>query len=213
MEERFQRYRGKVRLLYTYVREAHPNPARAPCGATEDLGWEHASGNTRTRAERARWLGKDRNLDFPWIIDNQTGDPTYIEPIVNTFQADVSMPGAANIRGAHSSHWVTDMVISNLEEVEVTATVELFERDGGGAAVDTIDLAIAPGQSLLIRDALTTLFSSEGAATLAIHGSRGLMAVGRTYNDTPSGTFGQLVPGVDISADGVLRRGTVGHLL
>ena len=503
MEERFQRYRGKVRLLYTYVREAHPNPARAPCGSTEDLGWEHASGNTRSRAERAqraRWLGKDRNLDFPWIIDdlddtmfwelwpygfyvgwlidcdgtvllhepwgwatsntqwcdlpladfddldafleaylvspppcyrgvvgdpqvsvvpavahtrgaagsrwvtdlsaanpgddeanltihvqrwqtdkndpeprhwrlpagqsielrdvlasafaidgaatlriesdrpvvtvsrtyndtpegtygqfvralplnhaigeevdghllmleesprfrtnigvtslsdhevsaeieiiaadgaslgatvltlpprgaiqrfrmirdfteaavegaratvrvltpdgrvmayatvidNQTGDPTYIEPIVNTFQADMSMSGAANIRGANSSHWVTDMVISNLEEVGVTVTVERFVRDGGGDPDGTVDLALAPGQSLLIRDALTTLFSSEGAAALAIHGSRGLTAVGRTYNDTPSGTFGQLVPGVDISADGVLRRGTVGHLL
>jgi hypothetical protein len=503
VEERFQRYRGKVRLLSMYVREAHPNPARAPCGSTADLGWEHASGNTRSKAERAqraRWLGKDRNLNFPWIIDdmddtmfwefwpfgfyvgwlidcdgtvllhepwgwatsntqwcdlpladfddldafleaylaspppcyrgvvdgprvsvvpaaahtrgvagsrwvtdlsvanpgddeanvtihvqrwqadksnpeprhwslpagqsfelddvlasafaidgaatlrvesdrpvvtvsrtyndtpdgtygqfvralplsyaigdeiaghllmleesprfrtnigvtslsdhevsveveivaadgaslgvtvftlpprgaiqrfrmirdfteaavegaratvrvltpdgrvmayatvidNQTGDPTYIEPIVNTFQADVSMPGAANIRGVKSSHWVTDMIISNLEEVEVTATVELFERDGGGAATDTVDLAIARGQSLLIRDALTTLFSSEGAAALAIHGSRGLTAVGRTYNDTPSGTFGQLVPGVDISADAVLRRGTVGHLL
>ena len=503
MEARFQRYRGKVRLLYTYVREAHPNPARAPCGATEDLGWEHASDNTRSRAERAqraRWLGKDFNLNFPWIIDdiddtmffefwpygfyvgwlidcdgtvllhepwgwatsnsqwcdlpladfddldafleaylaspppcfrgvvdgpqvsvvpaaahtkgaghtqwvtdlsvanpgddeanvtvhvqrwqadksnpepkhwslpagqsfelddvlasafaidgaatlrvesdrpvvtvsrtyndtpdgtygqfvralplghalgdevvghllmleenprfrtnigvtslsdqevsveveifaadgaslgatvltlpprgaiqrfrmirdftksavegaraavrvvtpdgrvmayatvidNQTGDPTYIEPIVNTFQADVSMSGAANIRGVNSSHWVTDMVISNLEDVEVTATVERFERDGDGTAADTVDLALAPGQSLLIRDALKTLFDSEGAAALAIHGSRGLMAVGRTYNDTPSGTFGQLVPGLDITADAVLRPGMVGHLL
>ena len=503
MEARFQRYRGKVRLLYTYVREAHPNPARAPCGSTEDLGWEHASGNTRSKAERAqraRWLGKDRNLNFPWIIDdiddtmffelwpygfyvgwlidcdgtvllhepwgwatsqtqwcdlpladfnnldaflesylaspppcyrgvvdgpkvsvvpaaahakgaartqwvtdlsianpgddeanvtihvqrwqpdattpeprqwrlpagqslelddvlvsafaidgaatlrvesdrpvvtvsrtyndtpdgtygqfvralplghaigdevvghllmleesprfrtnigvtslsnhevsveieivtadgaslgatvltlpprgaiqrlrmirdftksavegaratvraltpdgrvmayatvidNQTGDPTYIEPIVNTFQADVSMPGAANIRGVNSSHWVTDMVISNLEDVEVMATIERFDRDGVGAANDTVDLALAPGQSLLIRDALKTLFDSEGAAALAIHGSRGLMAAGRTYNDTPSGTFGQLVPGLDITADAVLRPGMVGHLL
>jgi hypothetical protein len=503
VEERFQRYRGKVRLLYTYVREAHPNPARAPCGSTEELGWEHASGTTRSRAERAqraRWLAKDFNLNFPWIIDdlddtmffefwphgfyvgwlidcdgtvllhepwgwatsntqwcglpladfddldaflesylaspppcyrgvvdgpqvsvvpavahtkgaartqwvtdlsianpgdneanvtihvqrwqpdattpepghwhlpagqsielgdvlasafsidgaatllvesdspvvtvsrtyndtpdgtygqfvralplshaigdevtghllmleeslrfrtnigvtslsdhevsveveivaadgsslgatvltlpprggiqrlrmirdftkstvegaratvrvvtpdgrvmayatvidNQTGDPTYIEPIVNTFQADVSMPGAANIRGVNSSHWVTDMVISNLDDVEVTATVELFERDGDGAPADTADLAVAPGQSLLIRDVLRALFASEGAAALAVHGSRGLTAVGRTYNDTPSGTFGQLVPGVDVSADRVLRRGTVGHLL
>jgi hypothetical protein len=504
VEARFQRYRGKVRLLYTYVREAHPNPARAPCGSTEDLGWEHASGNTRSRAERAqraRWLGKDRNLSFPWIIDdindtmfwelwpygfyvdwlidcdwkvllhepwgwatthtqwcdlpladfddldafleaylaspppcyrgvvdaprvsvvpvaahsrgaagsrwvtdlsvanpgddeahvtihvhrwqadksdpeprqwslparqslelddvlasafaidgaatlrvesdrpvvtvsrtyndtpdgtygqfvralplghaigdevaghllmleesprfrtnvgvtslsdhevsveveivaangaslgatvltlpprgaiqrfrmirdftksavegaratvrvltpdgrvmayatvidNRTGDPTYIEPIVNTFQADMRMPGAAKIRGANDSRWVTDMVVSNLEDVEVTATVELFERDtSGGGADGTVDLALAPGQSLLILDVLTTLFSSEGAAAIAIHGSRGLAAVGRTYNDTPSGTFGQFVPGLDISADGALRRGTVGHLL
>jgi hypothetical protein len=152
-------------------------------------------------------------MAYATVIDNRTGDPTYIEPIVNTFQADVSMPGAANIRGVNASHWVTDMVISNLEDVEVTATVERFQRSKSNAATDTTELTLAPGQSLLIRDALTTLFSSTGAATLAIHGSRGLTAVGRTYNDTPSGTFGQLVPGLDISADGVLRRGMVGHLL
>jgi len=154
-----------------------------------------------------------RVMAYATVIDNQTGDPTYIEPIVNTYQADVNMPGAANIKGANSSHWVTDMVISNLDDEEVTATVERFVRDGGGAPAGTVDLALAPGQSLLIRDALATLFSSKGAATLAIHASRGLAVMGRTYNDTPSGTFGQLVPGFDISADRILRPGMVGHLL
>ena len=154
-----------------------------------------------------------RVMAYATVIDNTTGDPTYIEPIVNTYQADVNLPGVANIRGANSSHWMTDIVISNLDEVEATATVERFVRDGGGVPAGTVDLAIAPGQSLLIRDALTTLFSSKGAATLAIHASRGLAAIGRTYNDTPNGTFGQLVPGFDISADRVLRPGSVGHLL
>ncbi|MBD3855778.1 MAG: hypothetical protein IFK92_04455, partial [Acidobacteria bacterium] len=154
-----------------------------------------------------------RIMAYATVIDNKTGDPTYIEPIVNTYKADMNMPGAANIRGANSSHWVTDMVISNLDESEITATVDRFERDGDGAPADTVDLSLAPGQSLLVRDALTTLFSSKGAATLAIHASRGLAAVGRTYNDTPSGTYGQLVPGLDISADRILRPGSVGHLL
>jgi len=154
-----------------------------------------------------------RVMAYATVIDNQTGDPTYIEPILNTYQADMNMPGAANLQGANSSHWVTDMVLSNLEDVEVTATIERFERDGDGTPADTVDLSLEPGQSLLIRDALTTLFASNGAATLAIHASRGLVAVGRTYNDTPSGTFGQLAPGLDISADRILRPGTVGHLL
>jgi len=152
-------------------------------------------------------------MAYATVIDNDTGDPTYIEPIVNTFQANVSMPGAAKIRGANSSNWVTDMVISNLEEVEVTATVEQFQRSKSNSSTETTELTLAPGQSLVIRDALKTLFGSEGAAALAIHGSRGLMAIGRTYNDTPSGTFGQLVPGLDVTGDAVLRPGMVGHLL
>jgi hypothetical protein len=156
---------------------------------------------------------ESRVMAYATVIDNTTGDPTYIEPIVNTYQADVNMPGAANIKGADSSHWVTDMVISNLDEVEATATIERFVRNGGGAPAGTVELELAPGESLLIRDVLATLFSSKGAATLAIHASRGLAAIGRTYNDTPSGTFGQLVPGFDISADRILRPGMVGHLL
>ena len=152
-------------------------------------------------------------MAYATVIDNQTSDPTYIEAVVNPFQANVNMPGAAKIRGANSSSWVTDMVVSNLEAVQVTATVELFERDGDTAPSDTAVLEVAPGQTLLIRDALTSLFAAEGAATLSIHASRGLMTVGRTYNDTPSGSFGQIVPGLDLTADSVLRHGTVGHLL
>ena len=56
-----------------YVREAHPVPESAPCGSTVDMGWSHASANTRSsaeRAQRARWLANDFNLNFPWIIDD-----------------------------------------------------------------------------------------------------------------------------------------------
>lgn len=73
MEERFQRYRDRVQIVYMYVREAHPNPDRAPCGSTQSLGWTHPSAVTLSKAERAqraRWLSKDRDLSFPWIIDD-----------------------------------------------------------------------------------------------------------------------------------------------
>ena len=72
MEELRQRYEGQVRFLYGYVFEAHPNPATAPCGSTEGLGWNHPSRNTRSlqeRAQRTRWLSTDFDLEFPWIID------------------------------------------------------------------------------------------------------------------------------------------------
>lgn len=154
-----------------------------------------------------------RVMAWASVIDTTTGDPTTVEPIVNPLQADLSVPGAANVRGENSTRWVTDMVVCNLENVEVTATVERFQRNTSSTDSDTTELTLAPGQSLLVRDALETLFDARGAAVLSIHASRGVIAAGRTYNDTPSGTLGQLVPGLDVSGDAVLRPGMVGHLL
>ena len=59
-----------------YVHEAHPNPDTAPCGSTEELGWNHPSWNTTSlghRAQRARWLKEDFDLNFPWIMDTMNG--------------------------------------------------------------------------------------------------------------------------------------------
>jgi len=154
-----------------------------------------------------------RIMAYASVIDNQTNDPTYVEPIVNAFQQDLNLPAAAKVRGAGSSNWVTDIVVSNLESTTVTASVERWQRDHSGGYPDTAELVLAPQQSFVIRDVLTTLFATDGAAALTVHGSRGLMAVGRTYNDTPSGSFGHSLPGLDVTGDNLLRGGQVGHLL
>ena len=76
MEDVARSYEGQVRFLYMYIREAHPDPERAPCGPTEELGWRHPSFNTVSqehRAQRARWLKQDFDLNFPWIIDFMDG--------------------------------------------------------------------------------------------------------------------------------------------
>ena len=49
-----QNFGQNVSFLYNYIREAHPNPETAPCGPTEELGWEHPSWNTNSIDERAR---------------------------------------------------------------------------------------------------------------------------------------------------------------
>jgi len=154
-----------------------------------------------------------RVMAYASVIDNQTNDPTYVEPIVNIFQQDLNLPATAKLQGAGSSNWVTDIVVTNLEGTTVTASVDRWQRDHSGGDPDSAELVLAPRQSLVLRDVLKTLFATDGAAALTVHGSRGLMAVGRTYNDTPSGSFGHSLPGLDITGDQLLRGGQVGHLL
>ena len=117
------------------------------------------------------------------------------------------------MRGAGSSNWVTDIVVTNLEGTTVTASIERWQRDNDGGDPDTAELTLAPRQSLVVRDVLASLFAADGAAALTVHGSRGLMAVGRTYNDTLSGSFGHSLPGLDITGDHLLCGGQVGHLM
>jgi len=154
-----------------------------------------------------------RVMAYAAINDNRTGDPTYVEPLLNTYQVDIRIPGAARLTGSNESNWVTDVVLTNAENAAVTATVSKFDRGEEKTTTAGQDLTLEPGESLLIRDVLTTLFQTGGAATIAIHGSRGLMAVGRTYNDVADGTYGQFVPGLDVTANSVLKGGEVGHLL
>ncbi len=154
-----------------------------------------------------------RGLAYASVIDNDTNDPTSIEPIVSPFQQELSLAAAAKVQGANSSNWVTDIFISNLERSPVTAMVDRWQRDHDGGGPETTELTLAPGQSLLVRDVLGSLFAANGAAALTVRGSRGLMAAGRTYNDTSSGSFGHFLPGLDVTGDSLLRSFQVGHLL
>jgi hypothetical protein len=154
-----------------------------------------------------------RIMAYASVIDNRSNDPTYVEPIVNSFQQDLNLPATAKIRGANSTNWVTDIVVTNVETAAVTAVVERWQRNHSGGDPETADLVLAPGESLVVGDVLKTLFAADGAAALTIRGSRGLMAVGRTFNDTQTGSFGHTLPGLDVTGDELLRPGQIGHLL
>ena len=231
-------------------------------------------GVTLSRAEcaqRARWLSKDLDLSFPWIIDDVDdrwlstywpygfyvgwlidcdgkvllqepwgwatpetqwcGLPLasfdflgafldgYLENPPPCYRGVVEGPqvsvvaAAAHTKGAGGSQWVTDLSIANPGDVETEVTVHVQRWQTDAINPETRSWSLTAGHSIELRDVLASEFAIDGNATLRIASDRPVVTVSRTYNDTPSGTFGQLVPGFDISADRILRPGTVGHLL
>ncbi len=151
-------------------------------------------------------------VPYASVVDAASGDPTFVEARLNTHAIDVVVPAAARAGGANGTLWRSDVLIHNARPEPVELTVSRWDRDADNRDAETASLTVAAGRSLPIADVLDTLFGTGGAAALAIHGSDGLMATSRTFNDAASGTFGQLIPGLDPSDDTTIRPARPGHL-
>ena len=164
------------------------------------------------RAEVRVLTPNGRVVAYASVVDNASGDPTFVETRLNTHAIDIVIPAAARLAGANRTQWASDLLLHNARSRQVQATVRRLVRDADNSDAESVQLDVPAGQSLLLGDVIDTLFADTGAAALAITGSDGLMASSRTFNDAESGTFGQLVPGLDITDDSTLRPGRLGHL-
>jgi len=167
---------------------------------------------TGFRAEVRVLTPEGRVVAYASVVDNSSGDPTFVDTRLNTHAIDIVIPAAARLAGANQTQWASDLLIHNARSHQVQTTVRRWVRDADNSEPDSVQLEIPAGRSLLLGDVIDTLFADTGAAALSITGSDGLMASSRTFNDADSGTFGQLVPGLDITDDSTLRPGRLGHL-
>jgi hypothetical protein len=75
--------------------------------------------------------------------------------------------------------------------------VALLRRDEDNSSPDTRTVNLGPGVSVRHADALASLFGFVGAATLRITPFGGqLLAVTRTYDDAPGGSYRQFIEGL-----------------
>ena len=164
------------------------------------------------RAEVRVLTPEGRVMAYGSVVDNISGDPTFIDTRLNTHAIDIVIPAAARLAGANGTQWASDLLLHNARTHPVQATVRRWNRDEDNLDSESVQLDLPAGESRLLEDVFETLFADTGAAALAITATDGLMATSRTFNDAASGTFGQLVPGMDPSDDTTLRPGRLGHL-
>ncbi len=152
-------------------------------------------------------------LAYASVVDNTSGDPTFIEPRLNTYAVDMVLAGTASRPGANNTLWRTDLSLVNLFVAPAVATLELRTLNGNRAGQEKVEISLEPGATVVLRDVVAEFFASDRAGTVTVSGTEGLSAIGRTFNDAEdAGTFGQLVPGIDVTGDRVLRPGMTGHL-
>ncbi|MEX1312356.1 MAG: S8 family serine peptidase, partial [Candidatus Sulfomarinibacteraceae bacterium] len=146
------------------------------------------------------------------VVDNLSGDPTTI-PMAPIAQAKADgdlrymVAGIAETGGANQTRWKSNLALVNLSGG--AATADLIYRFDGGSETSTVTLA--DGELREFANAAADLFAtpnSAGAVDVAADGS--LVVTARTFNDSPDGTFGQFLPGLDASA--ALTPGDDGYL-
>ncbi len=256
MEENKQNFGQSVNFLYNYIKEAHPNPETAPCGPTEELGWEHPSWNTSSieeRAQRARWLKTDFDLTFPFIIDTMDNEmmATYRGSrfysgwvldcdgiVVNqevwgwatpatqwcgllladnnalttmltqyVFEPSICfddgpaekvvriVPAVSRVGGFNGTSWLSDLVLANPHEIALTILLRLR---GLGDQEPSHSVTLEAGASVVLQDVVGSVFETEGTGSLWIEADRSVIAMTRLANVGPDGAFGQMLRGLPL---------------
>lgn len=135
------------------------------------------------------------------VIDNRTGDPVCVVRVAVGNSGDpLYVPGTAHVTGVGGSNWRTDLELHNSGSIQATYTIALLKRDQANSNPETRSYGLSAGSAIRYNDIVGSMFGYSGAATLRITPTSGsLMATSRTYNDQPSGTYGQFVPGFSSS--------------
>lgn len=114
----------------------------------------------------------------------------------STAEQELFVPTGAHLKGFNNVNWRTDLEVHNPGTKQVTYQLALLLRDqDNGTPIYKTAFTLDPGVSARYNDLLFTVFGFSGAAALRITPVIGSFIVtSRTYNQLPSGTFGQSVP-------------------
>ncbi len=114
-------------------------------------------------------------------------------------RATIYVPSLAHSAGVPPTFWKTRLEIHNRGTVQARYTLALLKRDQDNSSPQTADFQLDPGKSVVYTDALSSLFGYTGSAALrATVMSGNLVVTANTYNDQPTGTFGQYIPGFEV---------------
>ncbi len=156
------------------------------------------------------------------VLDNRTSDPTYVAASrVDPYPApaELYVPFAAAGPASADSRWKTTLRISNLDRsIEQPLTVGWFPEGGAGGAPKQAAIVIPPGAIVDFDDAVASLFGETGFGALSItyppdSTRRAIEVTSRTFVDSGTGTVGELVSAVPLSAAVGVGDGRVTSLL
>jgi len=143
-----------------------------------------------------RQTSKDGSFSgYASVVDEQTGDPTYLGPTsIGRVGDPLWIPALAHTDGVGGAEWRTDLILFNPGTGDLITRVELLGPDGVMAETT---VHVPDGWVRSFPDVVADLLESDGAGALRISPILGLvMATTRTYATAIDGSFGQGIPGV-----------------
>jgi len=139
---------------------------------------------------------------------------TYPDSPAHPYPGDFTyiVPAVAHTPGANGTSWVSELFPYNGSDTEATVSLYFLQADTDSTGAQGHRLHIPPHAALKLEDVVSVLFGHTHTSGAVIIGSdRPLVITSRTYNDTPSGTFGQFVAGVPL--DEATRQGQTARLI
>jgi hypothetical protein len=109
------------------------------------------------------------------------------------------LPAGAHATGNAGTNWRTDLEVHNPGAAQARFTLELLKREVDNSTPQSASFTLDGGQCTRFLDVLGSSavgFQLSGAGTIRITPEGdSILATSRTYNDQPTGTFGQFIPG------------------
>ena len=122
------------------------------------------------------------------------------------------VPTAAHLGGLLGTVWRSDLEVHNRGAQQVGFTVELLKHGHDNSSPEAVAFSLAPGVSARYVDVLDGLFQYEGSAGLRVTATGGdLVVASTTYNDAPTGRYGQYIPALTL--DDAIVQGQEAHLV
>lgn len=139
--------------------------------------------------------GAARVVAYGSVVDNVSGDPIYI-PAVRPDTSLQLVPAAFRVDGDRSTHWRSDLWLTNPSADSIAAHVSFHDR--GGVVLGQAPMILPAGGSVALRDVIATpLRLGDAAGSLTIASDRPLLATTRSWTPGASGSFGQFIPAFD----------------
>jgi hypothetical protein len=133
------------------------------------------------------------------VIDERTGDPTFLGPTgVGRVADPLWIPAAARTAGVGGADWRTDLTLVNPGSGDLIVEIVLV-GENGPVATDVVH--VPDGWVIRLADVVADALGSDGTGALRLTPRQGLvMATSRTFATTSGGSYGQGIPGVPASA-------------
>jgi hypothetical protein len=136
-----------------------------------------------------------RFLTYASVVDNATGDPTYITPVQPMTANGGCITATAHASGVGDTEWRSTLQLHADDSGAADCTISLLPRDQPNPSPLTQVVTVDAGSSLRYEDVLDSLFGFSGTAALLIEPDSGeLRVTSRTFNQGLEGTYGQLIP-------------------
>ncbi len=107
------------------------------------------------------------------------------------------VPAGAHSPGGYGSFWKTDLSICNFSSNTGNINIALLKMGEDNSNPQNFDYSTPSNSCTGFLDIIYENFSFVGAGALKISSSFPLEILSRTYNDSPTGTYGQFIPSIE----------------